>query len=97
MAKRMAIIVNPKAGTNLQNIESAVETHLNQKRFNTACGCRSIQAMDLNLLKAVDEGYDIVVAVGGDGLSMKLHPALIGTEVALELYQPDQVMAFDDL
>ena len=84
-AKRMAIIVNPKAGTNLQkNIESAVETHLNHKRFIYGLWLSEYPGHGFELAKkAVDEGYDIVVAVGGDGSINEIAPALIGTEVAL--------------
>jgi len=83
--KRMLFIVNPKAGTNLQkNIGDAVDKHLNHKRFVYGIQRSEYPGHGYELAKqAVVDGYDIVVAVGGDGSVNEIAPALIGTEVAL--------------
>ncbi len=83
--KRMAFIVNPKAGTNLQkNIGDAVDKYLNHKRFVYGIWSSEYPGHGYELAKkAVEEGYDIVVAVGGDGSVNEIAPALIGTKVSL--------------
>jgi diacylglycerol kinase (ATP) len=83
--KRMAFIVNPKAGTNLQkNIGNAVDKYLNHKRFVYGIWSSEYPGHGYELAKkAVEEGYDIVVAVGGDGSVNEIAPALIGTNVSL--------------
>ena len=83
--KRIVFIVNPKAGTNLQkHIGEAVEKHLNHKRFVYGIWPSEYPGHGFELAKkAVAEGYDIVVAVGGDGSVNEIAPALIGTHAAL--------------
>jgi diacylglycerol kinase (ATP) len=83
--KRIVFIVNPKAGTNMQaRIRESVNLHLNHKKFEYGIWFtkHSGHATDL-AKKAIEEGYEIVVAVGGDGSINEVASALIGTEVAL--------------
>lgn len=85
MPKRIAFIVNPKAGTNLQkHIRERVEKHLNTDLFEYAFKFteRAGHAREL-ALEAVREGFDIVTAVGGDGSINEVASALIGTEAVL--------------
>jgi YegS/Rv2252/BmrU family lipid kinase len=84
-AKRIAFIVNPRAGTNLQrNIGDAVERYLNHKRFIYGIWFTEHPGHGYELAqKAVTEGFDYVVAVGGDGSINEIAAALIGTETAL--------------
>lgn len=83
--KRIVFIVNPKAGTNLQkNIGKAIDKHLNHKRFIYSLWPSEYAGHGFELAqKAVAEGFDIVVVVGGDGSVNEIAPALIGTEVSL--------------
>ena len=83
--KRIVFIVNPKAGTNLQkHIQESVDKHLNHRKFKY--GFRFTQksghAKEL-AMEAVAEGYEIVVAVGGDGSINEVASALAGTDVVL--------------
>lgn len=83
--KRIAFIVNPKAGTNLQrHIHDSVEKHLNHRKFEYGFRFteRAGHARDL-ALQCVADGYNIVVAVGGDGSINEVASALIGTETVL--------------
>ncbi len=82
---RMVFIVNPKAGTNLQkHIRESVEKHLNRSKFEYGFRFteRAEHAREL-AAEAVQEGCDIVVAVGGDGSINEVASALIGTEAVL--------------
>jgi len=83
--RRIAFIVNPKAGTNLQrHIRESVDKHLNHKRFEYGFKFteRAEHAREL-ALECVAEGYDIVTAVGGDGSINEVASALVGTSAVL--------------
>lgn len=83
--KQIVFIVNPKAGTNIQkNIRAAVEKHLNHERFVYGIWPTEYPGHGYELAKkAIEEGYEIVVVVGGDGSVNEIAPALIGTKVSL--------------
>ena len=83
--RKVAFIVNPKAGTNLQkHIGAAVEKYLNHKKFVYGIWPSEYPGHGFELgKKAVEEGYEIVVVVGGDGSVNEIAPALIGTNVSL--------------
>lgn len=83
--RRIAFIVNPRAGTNLQrHIRESVDKHLNHKRFEYGFKFteRAEHAREL-ALESVAEGYDIVTAVGGDGSINEVASALVGTSAVL--------------
>ncbi len=83
--KRIVFIVNPKAGTNLQkHIRKSVEQHLDHKRFIYGIWHTEKAGHAAELAKkAIEEGYEIVVAVGGDGSINEVASALLHTDVAL--------------
>ncbi len=83
--QRVAFIVNPRAGTNLQkNIREAIDKHLNHKRFVYGIFETAYAGHGIELAKnAVADGYEMVVVVGGDGSVNEIAPALIGTDAAL--------------
>jgi YegS/Rv2252/BmrU family lipid kinase len=83
--KRIVFIVNPKAGTNLQkHIQTSVDRHLDHRNFiygiwhTEKAGHASELAQ-----KAREEGYDIVVAVGGDGSINEVASALLHSNTVL--------------
>jgi YegS/Rv2252/BmrU family lipid kinase len=83
--KRIVFIVNPKAGTNLQkHIRESVDKYLNHRKFEY--GFRFTEkpehAKEL-AQEAIAEGYEIVVAVGGDGSINEVASALLDTDVVL--------------
>ena len=83
--RRMAFIVNPKAGTNLQrHIRESVDKHLNHRRFEYGFKFteRAGHAREL-ALEAISEGYNIVTAVGGDGSINEVASALVDTDATL--------------
>ena len=83
--KRIVFIVNPKAGTNLQkHIRTSVDRHLDHKRFIYGIWHteRAGHAAELTR-KAIEEGYEIVVAVGGDGSINEVASELMHTDVAM--------------
>lgn len=83
--KRIAFIVNPKAGTNLQrHIHESVDKYLNHRKFEYGFRFteRAQHAKEL-ALEAIADGYEIIVAVGGDGSINEVASALIDTEVIL--------------
>ncbi len=83
--KRVVFIVNPRAGTNLQkHIGEAVDKYLNHRRFVYSIWSTAYPGHGYELgKKAVEEGFEIVVVVGGDGSVNEIAPALIGTKVSL--------------
>ena len=83
--RRIVFIVNPKAGTNLQrHIEKSIDRHLDHKRFIYGIWHTEKAGHAAELArKAHAEGYDIVVAVGGDGSINEVASALLHTEVVM--------------
>jgi len=83
--RRIVFIVNPKAGTNLQkHIRDCVDNHLNHKKFEYGIWLTEQEGHAAELAKkAVDEGYEIVVAVGGDGSINEVASAMVGSEAIL--------------
>ena len=83
--KRILFIVNPKAGTNLQrHIRDSVDKYLNHRKFEYGFRFteRSQHARQL-AESAIAEGYEIIVAVGGDGSINEVASAVMGTDAVL--------------
>lgn len=83
--KRIVFIVNPKAGTNLQrHIRESVDKYLNHKRFEYGFRFteRAQHAKEL-AEQAIAEGYEVIVAVGGDGSINEVASAVMGTDAVL--------------
>jgi len=83
--KRILFIVNPKAGTNLQkHIRDSVDKYLNHRKFEYGFRFteRSQHAREL-AESAIAEGYEIIVAVGGDGSINEVASAVMGTGAVL--------------
>ena len=85
--KRIVFIVNPRAGTNMQkNIRTSVDKHLSHTKFQYGfkfteyAGHASILAKE-----AIEEGYEIIVAVGGDGSINEVASAVMNTEATLAI------------
>ena len=83
--RRIVFIVNPKAGTNLQkHIRNSIDNHLNHKKFEYGIWLTKKAGHASKLAKkAVKEGYEYVVAVGGDGSINEVASALVGTKAIL--------------
>jgi diacylglycerol kinase (ATP) len=83
--KRIVFIVNPKAGTNMQaRIRESVNQNLNHKKFEYGIWFTEYSGHATELgKKAIEEGYEIAVAVGGDGSINEVASALVGSEVIL--------------
>ncbi|MFN0215725.1 MAG: diacylglycerol/lipid kinase family protein [Saprospiraceae bacterium] len=83
--QRIVFIVNPKAGTNLQkHIRDNVDEYLNHKKFEYGIWLTKREGHAAELAqKAIREGYEIIVAVGGDGSINEVASALIGSETIL--------------
>lgn len=83
--KRIVFIVNPKAGTNLQkHIPKSVDQFLDHRKFvysiwHTEKAGHAAELAD----KARNEGFDIVVAVGGDGSINEVASRLLHSETVL--------------
>lgn len=83
--KRILFIVNPKAGTNLQrHIRDSVDKYLNHRKFEYGFRFteRSQHAREL-AEAAIADGYEIIVAVGGDGSINEVASAVMGTGAVL--------------
>ena len=83
--RRIVFIVNPKAGTNLQkHIRDSVDKYLNHKKFEYGIWLTKREGHAKELAKkAIEEGYEIIVAVGGDGSINEVASALVGTDTLL--------------
>ena len=83
--QRIVFIVNPKAGTNMQkHIRDSVDKNLNHKKFEYAIWKTKKEGHAPELAKkALEEGYEIIVAVGGDGSINEVASALVGSDATL--------------
>jgi diacylglycerol kinase (ATP) len=83
--RRMLFIVNPKAGTNLQkHIRNSIDNYLNHKKFEYGIWLTKEEGHASELArKAIEEGYEFIVAVGGDGSINEVASVLMGTQVKL--------------
>lgn len=83
--RKIAFIVNPKAGKGLQrDLRQNVDRLLDHRRFEYDIWEIEHPGHGAELAqRALAEGYQIVVAVGGDGTVNEVGSQLIGTEVAL--------------
>lgn len=83
--QRIVFIVNPNSGTRMQSrIKESVDRFLNHRKFEYAIWYTERPGHATELAgKAVSEGYEIVVAVGGDGSINEVAAGLLHTNVAL--------------
>ncbi len=83
--QRILFIVNPKAGTNLQkHIRDSVDKYLNHKKFEYGIWLTEQEGHASVLAKkAIEEGYEIIVAVGGDGSINEVASAMVGSQAIL--------------
>ena len=82
---RLVFIVNPNSGTKLQaNLTQHIDRHLNHRKFIYSIWHteRPGHATEL-AARAVEEGFEIVVAVGGDGSINEVAAGLLHTDTAL--------------
>ena len=85
--KKILFIVNPISGVGKQKvIEKAVETYLDKDKFDyqIAYTAYAHHATAISLA-AVLKGFDIVVAVGGDGSINDCVKGLVSTDVTLAI------------
>ncbi len=76
-------IVNPKAGTNREDPVDAIADSLNSSvTYEVRVTTRVGHATDL-AEKGVQDGYDVIVAVGGDGTLNEVGRALEGADVPM--------------
>jgi diacylglycerol kinase family enzyme len=81
--RRMLIIVNPYASTVSDRLRNLV-VHALQSRYEVTAFDTQRQGHATELVReAADEGYDIVVAFGGDGTLNEAANGLAGTEIPL--------------
>ncbi len=83
--KRVVFIVNPNSGTRMQaKIKDSLDRYLNHRKFNYSIWYteRPKHATEL-AKKAVAEGFEIVVAVGGDGSVNEVAAGLLHSDTAL--------------
>lgn len=85
MKKKILFIVNPiSGGKNKKRIPDLVNQHLSKSKFEYRISFTERVEHGYMLAKAaVKEGYDIIVAVGGDGTVNEVAKALIKSEIIL--------------
>jgi YegS/Rv2252/BmrU family lipid kinase len=83
--KRVLFVVNPMAGWHLQRqVEDSLDRHLNHRKFIYGVRYTEKPGHAAELAReAVAEGYEIIVAVGGDGSINEVASALLHTEAVL--------------
>ena len=83
--KKMVFIVNPNSGTRLQaKIKDNIDRYLNHRKFEYGIWYTEKPGHATELAqKAVADGYEIVVAVGGDGSINEVAAGLLHSETAL--------------
>lgn len=85
MKKRMLVIVNPHSGVGRQKrIETLLSNNLNRDLYDyEVCYTEYIHHGSLIARDAVDKGYDVVTAVGGDGSVNDVIQGIKGTDTVL--------------
>lgn len=84
--KKLVVIVNPKSGTFLKKfaLRSTIESKIDKLKYETEYYTTEYRGHASELTaKAVAEGANIVVGVGGDGTINEIARALINTNTAL--------------
>ncbi len=83
--KRIVFLVNPNAGTRAhRRLSQALEAHLNHRKFIYSIWHTEYSGHATDLAqRARAEGYDIVVAVGGDGSAHEVAAALLHSDTAM--------------
>ena len=83
--KKLLFVVNPISGTKgKDSILRQISLHLNKSLFNYHIEKTQYQGHASELTqKAVSDGYDIVVAIGGDGTVNEVARSLVHTSTAL--------------
>ncbi len=87
MKKTIVFVVNPKAGTRAKNkVEDLIKLNLNLQLVDYQIVYTQAKHHATELAaKAVTDGADCVVAVGGDGTMNETATALVGTQTALAI------------
>lgn len=82
---RLYIIVNPISGrSSKKNIMSSITDAIDMQKYDVTIRFTNHPGHATELAsEAVAEGYDVVVAVGGDGTVNEVARALVGTDAAL--------------
>lgn len=86
MKKRIAFIINPASGTtNKQSVAQHIDQQLDNTHYATPTIAYTTHRQHATELATdfVHQGYEVVVAVGGDGTVNEVATALIGTKTAL--------------
>ncbi len=83
--KKIRFIINPFSGlSRKKNVPAIIEKYIDKKQFDFDIAFTQAAGHAIDLAKeAVEQNYDIVVAVGGDGSVNEVATALIGTTVKL--------------
>ncbi|MDX1446655.1 diacylglycerol kinase family lipid kinase [Lishizhenia sp.] len=87
MSKSIRFIINPISGVGKKNkLPGHIEKYIDAQKFKTSIVYTQHRGHATALTKAaVEEGVDIVCAVGGDGSVHEIGTALIGTNVTLAI------------
>ncbi len=87
MKRKIRFIVNPKSGIqSKKNIPGLIELHLDKSKFDYDIIETEYRYHAVEISAAsVEEGFDIVCAVGGDGSVHEVGTSLIGTDVKLAI------------
>ena len=85
--RRIMAIINPVSGTgSKERIPRLIDTVIDQDRNDVSIIMTEYPGHARELAsQAVEDGFDIVVAIGGDGTVNEVGSALVGTETALAI------------
>ena len=83
--EKILFIINPKSGVlSKKNIPGVVEKHIDRNRFELFMEYTAYAGHATEIAtSAVERGFDVVVAVGGDGTVNEVARALVHTDTAL--------------
>lgn len=87
MKKKIRFIINPKSGVGKKgHLPQLIETYLDHERFSYDISYTQYRNHAKKIAReAIDLGYDIVCAVGGDGSVHEVGTALIHSKVAMAI------------
>ena len=85
--KKIAFIINPKSGTkSKESLPELIEKNLDKEKFEPKIVYTQYAGHGKELAQQLSaEGYDVVVACGGDGTVNEIASAIVHTKTALAI------------
>ena len=83
--KKILFIINPISGVGRQKkVEKAIQKKLDKNKFEFSIAYTNYSGHATNIAKiAIEEGFEIIIAVGGDGSANDIAQSLVNTDIVM--------------